>query len=254
MYFQARQKLKNHQMAEQAQQLTIRLTEPKTSLNRFDYLVHHYLFRDMKAAVYQYASGKLLDIGCGNKPYRIWMLEKGCEVTGCDIEQSSEQLVDIICPATNIPLPDAGFDTVFSSQVLEHVAEHGKMLDECYRLLKPGGYLIISAPMFWEHHESPHDYFRFTRFGFQHLLEKRGFRIALIKANGGKWALQGQAILCNINSFFIRHKGMVARFFRFLYFALQIKVFINLVYRWLDSADYDDNSTLNFVVVAQKPV
>jgi ubiquinone/menaquinone biosynthesis C-methylase UbiE len=241
-------------MSEQQAPLTIRLTEPKTTLNRFDYLVHHYLFRDLKAAIQQYASGYLLDIGCGNKPYRIWMVEKGCEVTGCDIEQSSEKLVDIICPATSIPLKDATFDTVFSSQVLEHVAEHGKMLDECNRLLKPGGYLIVSAPMSWEHHESPYDFFRFTRYGFQHLLTTRGFEVNQIKANGGKWALQGQTILCNLNSFFIRHTGIVARFFRFLYFALQIKVMVNVAYRWLDKMDYDDNATLNFVVVARKPI
>lgn len=241
-------------MADLQDQLTIRLAKPKTSLNRFDYLVHHYLFRDLREAIAGYAAGNLLDIGCGNKPYRKWMLEKGCTLTGCDIEQSSEKLVDIICPATNIPLPDASFDTVFSSQVLEHVADHGKMLDECCRLLKPGGYLILSAPMTWEHHEAPYDFFRFTRYGFNHLLTQRGFQVELIKANGGKWALLGQTRLCNYNSFFIRHKGIVARFFRFLYFALQVKVIINLVYRWLDKIDYDDNATLNFVVVARKPI
>lgn len=241
-------------MAEKQEKLTIRLSEPKTSLNRFDYLVHHYLFRDLKVAIHNYASGLLLDIGCGNKPYRKWMLEKDCTITGCDIEQSSEKLVDILCPATDIPLPNETFNTVFSSQVLEHVPDHGKMLDECYRLLKPGGYLIVSAPMFWEHHESPYDYFRFTRYGFAHLLVSRGFEVELIKANGGKWALLGQAKLCNYNSFFVRHKSMVARFFRFLYFALQIKVMVNLAYRWLDKIDYDDNSTLNFVVVARKMV
>jgi 2-polyprenyl-3-methyl-5-hydroxy-6-metoxy-1,4-benzoquinol methylase len=239
-------------MSEKKLQLTIRLTEPKTSLNRFDYLVHHYLFRDLKVAIHNYATGVLLDIGCGNKPYRKWMLEKDCIITGCDIEQSSEKLVDIICPATSIPLPDETFDTVFSSQVLEHVADHGQMLDECNRLLKPGGYLIISAPMFWEHHEVPHDFFRFTRFGFKHLLTKRGFEVIQIKANGGKWALLGQAKLCNYNSFFIRHKSIVARFFRFLYFALHIKALVNITYRWMDKMDYDDNSTLNFVVVAKK--
>ena len=239
-------------MSEKKLQLTIRLTEPKTSLNRFDYLVHHYLFRDLKVAIHNYATGVLLDIGCGNKPYRKWMLEKDCIITGCDIEQSSEKLVDIICPATSIPLHDETFDTVFSSQVLEHVADHGQMLDECNRLLKPGGYLIISAPMFWEHHEVPHDFFRFTRFGFKHLLTKRGFEVIQIKANGGKWALLGQAKLCNYNSFFIRHKSIVARFFRFLYFALHIKALVNITYRWMDKMDYDDNSTLNFVVVAKK--
>lgn len=241
-------------MADQQEKLTIRLSEPKTSLNRFDYLVHYYLFRDLKVAIHNYASGLLLDIGCGNKPYRKWMLEKGCSVTGCDIEQSSEKLVDIICPATDIPIPDESFDTVFSSQVLEHVADHGKMLDECYRLLKPGGYLIISAPMAWEHHEVPYDFFRFTRYGFKHLLTTRGFETEIIKANGGKWALLGQMKLCNYNSFFIRHKSMPARFFRFLYFAFQVKVIVNLAYRWLDKIDYDDNATLNFVVVARKPM
>lgn len=233
-------------------ELTNRLSGPTTSLNKFDYLVHYYLFRDLKMAIDKYATGELLDIGCGNKPYLKWQLEKGCKVTGCDIEQSSEQRVDVICKATSIPLHDGIFDTIFSSQVLEHVADHGKMLDECYRLLKPGGHVILSAPMYWEHHEEPYDFFRFTRYGFKHLLESKGFKVLLIKSNGGKWALEGQVRLANLNSSFKKRKGVLARLARFVYFALQIKAINNLFYRWLDKIDYDESTTLNFVVVASK--
>jgi ubiquinone/menaquinone biosynthesis C-methylase UbiE len=232
--------------------LTKRLTEPSTTLNKFDYLGHIFLFRDLKFAIQHYAEGKLLDIGCGNKPYLKWQLEQNCEVTGCDIEQSSERVVDIICPATNIPLPDNSFDTIFSSQVLEHVADHGTMLNECYRLLKPGGHLILSAPMFWEHHEEPYDFFRFTKYGFKFLLESRGFKIENLQPSGGKWALLGQIKLSNYNSFFKKRKGLLSNFFQLIYFALPIRFINNLIYRWLDKMDPDDSATLNYVVVASK--
>jgi len=51
--------------------------------------------------------------------------------------------------------------------------------------------IILSAPIVWEHHELPYDFFRFTRYGMQYIFEKAGFEIVEIKANGGKWANAG---------------------------------------------------------------
>ncbi|MEI9956305.1 MAG: class I SAM-dependent methyltransferase [Ferruginibacter sp.] len=99
------------------------------------------------------------------------------DYTGCDIIQSDLQKVDILCEANKIPLADNTFDTVFSTQTIEHVADHQGVINEAYRLLKPGGAIIVSAPLYWHLHEEPYDFFRFTKYGFEYIFNKAGFEI-----------------------------------------------------------------------------
>ena len=74
----------------------------------------------------------------------------------------------------DLPFGDRSFETVFSSQVLEHVPEPWRMVEDMARVLKPGGHLILTAPHIWGLHEVPHDYFRFTSYGLQHLARRAG--------------------------------------------------------------------------------
>jgi SAM-dependent methyltransferase len=228
-----------------------RLDQAKSSLNDSAYIVYKFLFRDLKKAITDHAKGDVLDIGCGNKPYTEWFKGLTTSYTGCDIIQSDKMLVDVICPATDIPLPAASKDTVFSTQVLEHVADHRKMISEAFRILKPGGKLILSCPMYWEHHEEPYDYFRFTKYGLEYLMSETGFKQWEIIPNGGKWALTGQALLTSIRTS-VHKKGFVRTIFKGIYVVFRIKPLINLLFTWLDKKDPDYSTTLNFVVIAEK--
>src|SRR5258708_786347 len=131
-----------------------------TARNRH-YLHLKYLVRDLQYAGEKYANGRLIDIGCGNKPYKAFM-KNVTEYIGCDIVQSNLECVDVLCEANNIPLPSESFDTAFSTQTIEHVADHNGLISEAFRLLKKGGYFIVSGPMTWPLHEEPYDFFRFT--------------------------------------------------------------------------------------------
>ncbi len=235
----------------QREQNIKRLIVPKTGLNDPYYLAYKFLFKDLENAITRYAKGNVLDIGCGNKPYKCFFEGRIDSYTGCDISQSSENSVDVICLATDIPLPDNSMDTVFSTQVIEHVADHRKLLSEAQRILKPDGYIIVSGPMAWEHHEVPYDFFRFTRHGFEWLLETHGFTPVEIVANGGKWALVGQLMLNSIRSSFAK-KSVFRKILFLLYFVFRVKWIINLLFAFLDKVDKDYSSTLNFVVVAKK--
>ena len=227
-----------------------RLARPSASINATSYLVYHYLFRDLEKAVARYAKGDVLDVGCGNKPYASWF-NGVSKYTGSDVVQSSLNKVDVICPATALAFDDGSFDTVFSTQVLEHVDDHQRAFAEINRVLKPGGYFIFSVPFTWELHEEPYDFFRFTKYGIRFLMSKFGFSEIEIIPNGGKWAALGQIRVNMIWSMF-RKYPKVALVFKLFVKYTGIRAVLNLFYLALDTIDRDDLLTLNYVCVGQK--
>ena len=174
------------------------------------------------------------------------------EYIGCDIVQSHLHKVDLLCEATRIPLAAPSFDTVFSSQTIEHVAEHQEMVNEAFQLLKPNGYLILSGPFCWPLHEEPHDFFRFSKYGYAHILTKAGFRVIEIRPNGGMWAATGLLIIETLSNS-RRARYWVSRFIAALFFRVRGPYLINKALSTLDERDFNPVHTLNYVAVAQKP-
>ena len=228
-----------------------RLTD--TSITKFNLNYLHYkpFHRDLYNAIKKYAKGTVLDIGCGNKPYEKAFGNQISKYVGCDIIQSHLQKVDILCEANNIPLEDSSFDTIFSTQTIEHVADHQGLVNEAYRLIKPGGYFIVSGPMYWPLHEVPYDFFRFTRYGFQYILEKAGFEISEINSNGGTWATTGQSIIHSFSN--SKSKIFFIHVFRFLFFRLRLYWLVNSFFSWMDKVDYNPANTMNYVIIGRKP-
>ncbi|OQY71297.1 MAG: hypothetical protein B6D44_13225 [Ignavibacteriales bacterium UTCHB2] len=229
-----------------------RLSSFQIPLNHTDYIVyksyHYYLFSCLE----KYAKGKLLDIGCGNKPYSTIVSPFIESYTGCDIVQSSDKVVDILCQATDIPLESNSFDTVISTQTIEHVADHQRLVNEAYRLLRPGGYFVISGPMYWPLHEEPFDFFRFTKYGFRYILEAAGFKIVEENANGGKWAVFGQVLLHTLNSNLNKNNGFKWALMRRVYRILCINMILNTFFIKMDEKFYDESNTINYVIVTKK--
>jgi SAM-dependent methyltransferase len=116
------------------------------------------------------------DLGAGDAPYRE-LFEHTNYVT-IDWEKSlHDQAVesDIIASADAIPVAAASFDAVLLTQVLEHVPDPSVVLAELSRIIRPNGLLFLTAPLVWELHESPFDFYRFTEHGLEHLLRKAHF-------------------------------------------------------------------------------
>ncbi len=219
-----------------------RLKDSQVSIQNSLYLHLNPLFADLKAASV-HARGRMLDIGCGNKPYEKMFAGRVSEHFGCDISQSDAHRVDVICPANEIPLPDASFDTVLCTQVIEHVADHQGVISEAFRLLKPGGVLILSGPMYWPLHEEPYDFFRFTEHGLRHLLTRAGFSAMQIKNNGGKWALCGTVLIQTLVTSRFASNPLANR--------LAVPL-INRVFSTLDNKFPNRSNPMNYVVVARK--
>jgi len=137
----------------------------------------------------RYARGRLLDIGCGSKPWRGLFAPHVDEHIGIDFVPSERNpdAVDIIAGAYDIPLPDENADTLLLTSVLEHLEEPERGIAEAYRLLKPGGHVILTAPFIWWIHEAPRDFFRYSPFGLRHLLEEAGFEVVEVQPLAGAW-------------------------------------------------------------------
>lgn len=118
---------------------------------------------------------RVLDVGAGDAPYAE--LFAHTEYVTLDWESSPHaggRTAAISASADAIPLPDASFDIVVLTQVLEHVRRPAVVLGEIARVLRPGGTLLATVPFVWELHEEPHDYWRFTPYALRALLEDAG--------------------------------------------------------------------------------
>jgi len=135
--------------------------------------------------------GVVYDLGCGEMPYRGWVLQFADSYVGVDWSHSLHDLkADVLADLNaQLPIEDGVADTVISFSVLEHLREPEMMLTEAHRLLKPGGSIVLQVPFMWWVHEAPHDYFRFTRYGLEYLFRKAGFVEIEVSANTGFWAM-----------------------------------------------------------------
>ncbi len=169
-----------------------------------NWLIHHIQVASIEK-VMPYIHGKLLDIGCGQKPYREIIGSSCTEYIGLENINSLHNLarVEVIGDALNLPFPERTFNTVVSFQVMEHIPEPEQFLREIFRVLVPGGYAIITTPFMWGEHEIPHDYFRYTRYGLEYLVIKTGFEVVSIEPQSKFWPM-----------FVLRFNYYLARFFR----------------------------------------
>jgi SAM-dependent methyltransferase len=138
-----------------------------------------YLHRFLARAGATVRPGQLvLDAGSGRAPYRDLFAHARYETADfVAVEGKTYAEQDYVCDLAAIPVEDARFDHVLLTQVLEHLPEPATVLGELHRVLKPGGTLWLTAPLFYAEHEKPYDFFRYTQFGLRHLLERAGFDV-----------------------------------------------------------------------------
>ncbi len=107
---------------------------------------------------------EVLDLGCGPGYYTSALRDAGARVVGLDMDTDGWEGTSGLVhgDATALPFPASGFDGVFCSNLLEHVADTGGVLAEIERVLRPGGWVYLSWTNWyspWGGHEmTPYQY------------------------------------------------------------------------------------------------
>jgi SAM-dependent methyltransferase len=123
-------------------------------------------------------SGRLLDIGCGTKPYEPYLRVQQYVGVEIDTERSrATSKADVFYDGKRIPFDDGSFDSVLANEVFEHVFNPGEFLTEVNRVMTMNGVFLLTVPFVWDEHEQPHDYARYTSFGLIHILGLHGFEV-----------------------------------------------------------------------------
>ncbi len=203
----------------------------------------HRLMREAMIDVAGYAKGRLLDAGCGTRPYQMIFENQVSHDIGLEQDRIRYAKADVWGNVLALPFGKGSFDTVLSNQVLEHVPEPQQALTEMARVLRSDGHLILTAPHIWELHEVPHDYFRYTPYGLRYLAEKAGLEVVAIKALAGFWVTAGARFCYYLARF---DRSILMPFVRCAFLGVQLGALL------LDRVHRVESDAWNFLMVAKK--
>jgi len=199
-------------------------------------------------AAEQAAGARVLDAGAGEGQYAGYFARQkycGVDLAVGDAGWDYSKL-HVVADLGALPFGDGTFDAALHIVTIEHLQEPGRALAEMARALRPGGRLLVAAPHEWEVHQAPHDYFRYTRYGLQYLLERAGLEVIEIRPAGGYFRLLARRLLNGLQFFTggIRWLGFVP--------AAILLVPPAVILPLLDGLDREKNFTVGYLCWAKK--
>jgi SAM-dependent methyltransferase len=194
------------------------------------------------------AGARVLDAGAGEARHaRCFIRQRYCGVDlGIGDRTWNYGRLDAVADLARLPFASGCFDAAINIVTLEHVREPQSVLREIARTLAPTAPLLAIVPHEWEVHQSPHDYFRFTRYGIEYLLERAGMVEIEIRPVGGYFRMLARRLLNGLQFFSggVRWLGFVP--------AALLLVPPALLIPYLDFLDRDRNFTLGYICTAKK--
>lgn len=161
------------------------LTDFDPGLTHPLYLIRNRLLKSLQLQIPK-LRGKVMDFGCGIKPYEP--LFSANEYIGVDFigegETYAKTRVDVIYDGKTLPFPNESFDSVFSTEVAEHIFNLEDIVKELQRVLKIGGTILLTCPFTMPEHEAPNDFARYTSFAIEDILKRNGFEIVHYEKTG----------------------------------------------------------------------
>jgi SAM-dependent methyltransferase len=189
-----------------------------------------------------YPGGRLLDYGCAEMPYRSFFASDVAYV-GADLPGNPNANVLINADGT-VPVADESCDGVLSTQVLEHVVDPRVYLEECFRVLRPGGRLLLSTHGVFAYHPDPVDLWRWTGEGLRRQVEAAGFEVIRMEGVIGL-AATGLQLFQDALSYKIRRRWLP-------WLALVLQPLIGFVDRFETAQSLGHNAQV-FALVAVRP-
>lgn len=194
------------------------------------------------------ADARVLDAGAGEVRHARYFT--GQRYCGVDLAVGDRawdySRLDAVADLTGLPFRSGCFDAAINIVTLEHVRAPACVLREIARTLAGAAPLLVVVPHEWEVHQSPHDYFRYTRHGMAYLLEQAGMTEIRVEPVGGYFRLLSRRLLNGLQFF---TGGL--RWLGFLPAALLL-VPPALVIPFLDFLDRERNFTLGYICTARK--
>ena len=215
-----------------------------------------YAIRDFVREAAHERPGLVVDAGAGESRFRGYF-EGSCYVAVDRAVGDSAwdyTSLDLIGDLSEVPIRSSCADLVLNTQVLEHVADPQSTIREIARVLKPGGRLFLTAPQGWPEHQQPNDFYRFTRFALEALLQEAGFTSWQIDPMGGYFHYLGHRFTYIPKIVFLnRKRGVRALLCPFELCSMAVFCFaLPLLCSLLDPLDSQREFTLGYRVRAVK--
>ena len=251
----------------------------KNSIKDFYTITHNMVFHPEFLIFYvkrkalknekKYASGILIDIGCGKMPYRDIFISQVEKYIGMDYPKSAAVSttlagnldIQLIGQGEKLPTRNNSIDTFLLLDVLEHTDRYNAVLGEVHRSLKKNGKVILTTPFLYPLHMEPLDFFRYTKYGLEKVAEKAGFTVRHINDYGEFWHSIG--LLLN-NYLFFEAVGfnrlikldteIIAKIILALLFPFFLIIFtaVNLLSLCLGSFGKSQGYPLGYITVLEK--
>ncbi len=202
----------------------------------------------------------VLDAGSGEGFYKSLFKNTRYESTDICLVAKTYGAVTFVSSLEHIPVRSGRYNAVILTQVIEHLPYPSLVLEEIYRVLKPGGYLWLSAPLFYPEHETPYDFYRYTQYGLRHLVEHAGYEIIDLQPLEGYGATFSFQLRIAIRNLPINPKRYGGGIIGFVIVGLKIistPLFI-IMSKLLDHADRkqiinEGGMCKNYRLIAKKP-
>ncbi len=152
--------------------------------------------------------GVCVDVGGGTGPYSKY-LSPELKIINLNIEKKSE--TSVVADAHLIPIKEHSVDLIIITNVLEHVRDPVKVIDEISRCLKIGGEMILVVPFLFKVHPDPEDHWRFTWQCLERILQDK-YQILELRSSGGRFAVIWEILLqCRVLELLRIFNPLIAR-------------------------------------------
>lgn len=200
---------------------------------------------------------RVLDAGAGEARYAP--LFAGAEYVACDFAKGEPSWdyskLSVVCDLRALAFRDGAFDLIVSTETLEHVPDPQVAFGEFARLLVPGGRLVVTVPFQgYREHQAPYDYYRYTRYGLEHLAREAGLVVEEVRASGGVFSLMAKLLHYLTGYWFLQPeptwKRIAKRPLRVVYSLFKRAAFVLL--RALDRRDRRRDYPLHYFLICRK--